>query len=67
MGIRNFIFYKGVKFERVENWSHKMHVLHFLFSVYFLFTIIEFRNQIKYSYVKNIRRGAFAQPPPPPR
>jgi hypothetical protein len=39
-------FYKGVKFERGENWLHKRQVFHFLFSVYFLFATIQFSNQI---------------------
>jgi hypothetical protein len=48
MGIRNFILQR-VKFESVENWPDETQVFHFLFSVYFLFTIIEFSNQINYS------------------
>jgi hypothetical protein len=39
------LFYKGVKFERGENWSHKTQVFHFLSSVYFLFVIIQVSNQ----------------------
>jgi hypothetical protein len=48
MGIGT-LFYKGVRFERGENLAHKTQVLHFLFSVYFLFAIIQFSNQINYS------------------
>jgi hypothetical protein len=43
------LFYKGVKFERGGNWSHKTQVFHFLFSFYFLYAIIQFSNQINYS------------------
>jgi hypothetical protein len=42
-------FYKGVKFDQGENWFHKTHVLHFLFSVHFLLAIIQFSNQINYT------------------
>jgi hypothetical protein len=35
------LFYKGVKFGRGENWSHKTHIFNFLFSVYFWFDSIQ--------------------------
>jgi hypothetical protein len=55
-------FYKGVKFERGENWSHKTQVFHFLFSVYFLFAI-QVSNHKNYSKVEKYW-GAFAPLPP---
>jgi hypothetical protein len=48
------LFYKGVTFERRENWSHKTQVFHFLFSV--LFVII--------SWLKKYG-GVFGPLPPP--
>jgi hypothetical protein len=54
-----------VKFEREENWSHKTHVFHFLFSVYFLFAITQFSNRMKYSKVEKIL-GRICPPLPSP-
>jgi hypothetical protein len=56
-------FYKGVKFERGENLSHKTQVFHFLFSVSFLIAIIQVSNKKNYSYAENIG-GAFVPPLP---
>jgi hypothetical protein len=47
--VLEILIYKGVKFERGENWSHDTQVFRFIFSVYFLFAIIQFSNQINYS------------------
>jgi hypothetical protein len=47
--VLGILFYKGVRLERGENWSHKTQVFHFLFSVYFLFAIIQFSKQKSYS------------------
>jgi hypothetical protein len=30
------LFYKGVRFERGENWSHKTQVFYFIFSLFYL-------------------------------
>jgi hypothetical protein len=65
-GVRGTLFYKGVKFERGENWSHKVQVFHFLIFVYFSFAIIQFTNQINYSSVEKILGGGHLPPFPPP-
>jgi hypothetical protein len=64
--VLGILFYKSVKFERGENWSHKTQVFHFLFSVYFLFAIIQYSNQKTIPTLKNIIEGGIFPPCPLP-
>jgi hypothetical protein len=47
MGVRNFILLKS-QIRKKGKLVRKTQVFHFLFSVYFLFAIIQLSNQIKY-------------------
>jgi hypothetical protein len=58
------LFYKGVKIETGENWSHKTQVLHSLFSVYFL-SLFNSVNK-KMPWLKKYWWG-ICLPLPPPR
>jgi hypothetical protein len=46
---------------------HKMQVFHFLFSVYFLFVIIQFSNQKTVPSLKKYLRGGIWPPCPSPK
>jgi hypothetical protein len=60
------LFYKGIKIERGENWSHKTQIFRFLFYVYVLFAIIQFSNQKTLPRMKKYGEGASAPPCRPP-
>jgi hypothetical protein len=61
------LFYKGIKFERGKNWSHKRQAFRFHFSVYFLLPIIQFSNQKTIPKFKKYLLGhlLLLVPPPP--
>jgi hypothetical protein len=58
--VLGYLFYKRVKFERGENWSHKKQAFRFLF-----FICHSMKEKLLLG-LKNIA-GAFAHIPPPPR
>jgi hypothetical protein len=60
------LFYKGVKFERGKNWSHKKQVFSLYFSCLFLFAIIQFSNR-KIPMLRKYWAGHWPPLPPPPK